>query len=368
MKPLFRKAVMKMFEEKSAPKAGIRTFFKTPSTNMSDTLTLDLDIVRNERKVAINVERNTGGNYNKFDLFANKEYQPPFYNEYTDFKAEDMFQRMPGSTEYAPLSNVKTAERMASNLVKLGHLIDRAEIKQCHDALFLGQVTLINGDVISFNKKATHDKVPSTKWDDTSPTIFADIEAQIDVIEQDAKRHINEINMVCDPKLIEYVIGAVKSTSADYQDPQLFKRSQIVMPEEVNMSGLKYHGKFSIAGYNVFLWSFSDRYKIPVGYGLANEGDETTYIPSGSAVLFPSDIRFDMVYAGVETNDFSTNGFFNNNFGVKNFNPKVVKGARVPYAQPDMVSFQGINYGMKAAPLAIPTEIDAFATISSALT
>lgn len=368
MKPLIRQAIMKLMEKDTKPAHGIRSFFKTPAGNVSDTLSLNLDIVKHDRKISIDIAKCTGGRFNKFDQFVNKEYFPPFYDEYAQFNACDMYQRMPGQNPYAPMDSAAFAKRVASNLVRLSQKIERAEIKQAHDALFLGSVTLINGDTISFNKKATHNKVPAIKWDQNNNTLIADIAAQISVIVKDSKQPVVNTNMVCDPALIKYVLAAVKDEQADYVDPQNFSRSNIVMPNDSNMDGLIFHGKFSVDGYVILLWSYDDRYEIPTGFGLANEGTETTYIPSGSAVIFPSDIRLDMLYAGISVNDFSNNATYSNLFGLKSFNPKVIKGKMVPYACPDFVTCDSIKYGVKSAPLAVPTDIDRSATLSGCLT
>lgn len=367
MQPLIRKSTMRLFEQGSKPMQGLRSFFLSPSENIKDTLSLNLDIVRYARKISINVAKGTGGRYNDFRKFTNKEYFPPEYNEYTDLKSKDMFLRSPGKNEYQPKTSQDIVSTMATNLIKLGEIIERGEIKQAHDALFAGKVTLINGDIIDYDKKTDHNFVPSVKWDNASATPLDEISNGISKIEEDSKRDITEINALCSPRLIDPILKALKAKNVDYADPMAFLRSNIAMPDYANMNGMAYHGRFAINGYTVNLWSYDGRYEIPTGYSIANEGTETTYIPANSLILFPSGVRFDMIYAGVESNNFTTNAALKGNFGISNFMPTIEAGARVIYGEPDMKTFKAVNYGVKASPLAVPTDIDSIYTIQDAL-
>lgn len=136
------------------------TFYK--NTINSLTPSIDLDIRKEKRDVAVYVTPVEEGHIVKRRGYVTRSYTAPYIKEKMKTTAGDAFKRMQSEPVYGGMTPLQRAAKIfADELQKLDEMITRAEEIQAAQGLFTGKVTINdeNGnakDVIDFGLKPTH--------------------------------------------------------------------------------------------------------------------------------------------------------------------------------------------------------------------
>lgn len=357
MADLVRKLMRVSFDKKQKPSMFLRNFFKKVQL---DTNTVELQGRTVKSVYSVDVEAGTGGRRVDIPKHTRKDYKLPEYNDYTDITEDDLEKLHLGETEY---TRTKDAAKIADLITDRQEVISynqrRAEEKQASDALFLGKVILVGGDVVEYDKLDTHsiDK-NSAKWSNDANNPIDDIQKACKLCNEDSENNATTFHLILeDDGEIALTSNAKFKENSNYNNR--IERTEIKIPEELTPGGV-FHGRFSAGSYVINLWTYNEKYVIPKGFGFANEGKKVGYIPRGCGVLIPDEPNFTCNYGTVSNVDASNNA---NVAGVKITKQEV---EQLPYAY-DVVEHGSARTeaGVKSRFLCIPDDVNCFATFKN---
>lgn len=282
--------IIQRFSDDSAPVLGLSSWF--PSLTTSDKL-VGIEVERNRQLVAVDVQRNTGGNINTFSSATEKLYMPPYFEEIFDFSAVEYYNVTFGNTnnptQSQAFSMIAQAER---RLMTLKHKIQRAIEKQRAEALQTGIVTLKNGDNIDFKRKAASivAKTGTDVWSNAAGTPLDDIATAIKFIRQEGKSSSRSYDVIMgEEAFASFMNNAQVKAAADFRRINIL---EIGTTKFDNTTGLNYHGRISTKNGNVDLWTYDDFYESPAD-------TYVEYIDAKNVVVLPRDFVATTSYAGV---------------------------------------------------------------------
>lgn len=355
---LAKKTMGAAFKQKKAPTMFLSGFFQTPPRNITRSRSIVFDIKRNDEALAVDVVRGTNGRMNENKRFTTKEYVPPMYDEYSPFDEEELLDRGPGNTEYEdPSFMAELLARLTDDQVEHQEKILRAIEKQAADALFTGTVVLINNDTVDFKQKATHNFTTAIDWDAAGGLPLDDLATAADLNRQDGKIE-SDIAIMGAQALKDFINNAQVQKFGDFR-----RINQMdITPPVMNTEGAAFHGEVTVGSRRLQVWSYPQFYKVPTGFGLANEGTLVPYVPTDKVVVLGSTIRFDLVFAGiaeiVDRVDPRLQGL-----GITALPSRIATDFH-PYALVDQ-NATNIKTGVRSAPLCIPTQIDGYTVIDT---
>jgi len=334
----------------------LQKMFMSPDEYVFPGEKVQIDIIRTEEEFAVNVALYKGGRGNSFDLFTDKEYTPPMFDEYAYITAATLNKRLPGRTIYdlSPGYEQDFADLLMEYASALRAKIIRAKEIYARDALYFGEITLVNGDVIDFNLKADHIYITPVSWTSTSDP-FADFAVLGGRIRRDSGRAI--IDAIAGETAIQKFLNndAVKASA----DLKQIERMSITSPM-AREEGSTYHGTFSANDYKINLWTYSQYHKVPEGFGFPNEGTRQPYIPTDRICVLPTNPDFRLYYGGVPVlSDVSPDLR-----GVLSMDqiPALERGRMLPYIYLDRDKMS-VKVGVRSRPLPIPVEIDGYGVL-----
>ena len=351
---IFKTAMLEFFDgfmEENKVAGAFSSLFRVEPNSVSDSTKIELEITRSIRLIASDVARGSGDSHVNFvDIYSNKEFTPPLYSEKSPITADMLNKKLPGKTKYGPISRMEglaylSAKAQAFNVQKIRNAIE----KQAVQAMTTGIITLNNGASVDYQKKATLDLVPSTKWDANGGDSEADIGAMCDRIHKASKKKPNRAAFSKDA-----YDAFMANIIAKYNNAPPF-----IAPGMLNqgppMEGFTYQGTFNFTGYRLDLYTYDDFYE-------DSSGTAVDYLGTEKVVIFNAEARRVMAYAATEVLPFYEMQYAE--LGMPQF-PELIQGQITPFALVE----RGLYYaGVQSAPLTMPVEIDAAGTISDMLT
>jgi len=357
MADLVKKIMKVSFDKKQKPSMFLRNFFKK---NQLDTNTIELQGRTVKSVYSVDVKAGTGGRLFDISKHTSKEYTLPEYNDYSVIDENDMDKLHLGETEYTKAKDAaKIADLITDRQEIISYAQRRAEEKQASDALFQGEIVLVGGDKITFDKLASHtiDKA-AKKWTDDSSDPISDIKNACKLCNEDGENNSTLFNLILeDSGLIALTHNKNFKENSNYNNG--IQRSEINIPEELTPGGV-FHGRFSAGSYKINLWTYNEKYTIPKGFNFANEGSKVGYIPAGCGALIPDNPNFSCNYGTVSNVDASNNS---NIAGSKVTKQQV---EQLPYAY-DRVEHGSAwtEAGVKSRFACIPDDVNSFATFKN---
>lgn len=289
-KAAFYKRILAIFSDDSAPKMGLGAWFKKETTRDK---AVSIEVERNRQLMAVDVQRNTGGNVNSFSNHTEKMYIPPYFEELFDFTQVQYYDVTFGEQNNPTQSQARSMINEASRrLMTLKHKIQRAIEQQRAQVLQTGIVTLINGDNIDYKRKAASKSAltGTDVWSNAAGKPLDDLANGIKFIRQEGKSASREFDLI---------LGAAAFASfmenTQVKNKADLRRISVVnigTPMFDNTTGLAYHGQVSTQNGTVNLWTYDDFYETAGGSYLP-------YIEDKNVVLLPRDFRGCQAYAGV---------------------------------------------------------------------
>jgi len=293
VKGIFTHAYMRAYREDIPVPSFLRSFF---TTSVYETKTVGIEVERMDEKIAVDVLRGTDGNRNQFSLSTEKQWMPPFFNEYFDATSLDRYDRVFGADPaFTPKTIGYLATDVSRKLIELRKKIERAKELQCAQVFDTGTVVLINGDNINFKRKATSmvDLVGAGGyWSTTTTDIEAQLIAGAEFVRNNGKNGTSEFNLTMSG--LAWV--ALKKTNyfKDNANFQQVKLIDIMMPQKAAF-GAGYMGRISAGAYIFNIWTYDEVYKAAGSGGVI-----TRYLPSDTAFMAPvNGTRFELAHAGI---------------------------------------------------------------------
>jgi hypothetical protein len=355
---LVRKLMSDAFREEPKPTRFLTGFFKSPPEFRFDGEEVEIDAIRGKEEFAIDVAPNSGGRANKANIFTTKKYKPPGYDEYTYITAEMLQKRLPGRTAYDLSSySVTLADLLVNNQVMLRDKIIRAIELQSRDGLLNGKIVLINGDEIDFNQKASHQFPTPLAWTNSLADPLADFAAVGNIVRKDGVVAITDA-IFGEAALSKFLNNANVIARGDLKQIELFAIASPIARDD----GAAFHGQFTAGSYKINIWSYPQFVRVPLGFGLPNEGTKVPYIPTDKIFVLPTVPDFRLYFAGVPS---LTNRISPELMGVTGLDrlPSIEKIDMLPYFRLDQDA-DSVRVGVRSRPVAIPVGIDQFAIIT----
>jgi len=353
--------MIQAYEQEASPTLFMTGFFRAPESNFHNSEFVEFDIERGEEDIAIVVtDLSTGTRMNSADLYTNKSFKPPIFDETIPLNSFDLIKRQPGSDPFADISfRANIVRYMMKGMIKLSGKINRSIELQASQVLQTGTITLIdkNGVAlyeIDFKPKSTHFPTAGTTWGQVGADPLADIDALAEVNRDDGKLD-SDICVFGKDAWAEFVRDAKVQALLDNR--RINKGD--IMRTQNRGNGGKYHGTIDINNYSYDLWTYGGRYKHP------QTGTITRYMSDEKVIVMSSGTRLDATY-GTIPNIGKELGL--NAVNVPEIPSRMMAGGvgLTPYIYPSTDGRQLFgNVGTRA--LMIPTAIDTFGCLDTGL-
>lgn len=351
------KHMLDAYLENSSAMGFLSGLFQTPQRNFYTSEKLEMDVERDDEDVAIALpDLNSGARLNESTKYTNKVYDPIPYNEAVVVNAADLTSRAPGANPFDdPVYAAGVTRNIAKAWRKAERKLRRATELQASQVLQTGAISAVDssGNVIGsadFQPKATHLITVGTAWSGSADPL-ADLQAASDVVRQDGKRNPDRL-----------IFGSTAWTEflANSDVQARFRRDGMplgsIARPSVRGGGGTYHGTIAIGAYEYELWSYTGFYKDP------QTGSPTTYIDSGKVVMMCSGARLDMTFGSiplVAPPDARVMGYLPSTIQSVTGGFSMTTNAWITQDNTSIVASAG------ARVLAIPTEIDTFACLTT---
>lgn len=355
MTALVKKYMAAAFRQEPEPTDFISGMFSTTERDIFEGEVVEIDSVRGEEEYSIDVTPYSGGRGNAVTLFTRKEYAPPAYDEFTYLTVKELGTVQPGKTEYQLTSDF--ANLIVDRQIPLRNKILRGREMICRDALFLGKITLINGDAIDFKQKTSHQYTIPLAWTNSTATPLNDFGIVGDRVRKNGIKPITDA-LFGRQSLQDFLGNAQVKAQADLRQIERFAMTSPVAQQD----GSKYHGTFTAEDYDLNVWTYPQFVKVPMGFNLPNEGTKVPYIPADKILVLGEMPDFRLLYAAnpvlvptsLELAAFS---------GLPRM-PALERGEMQPYFYLDEEECS-LKIGVKSRPMPVPVGIDQFAVITT---
>lgn len=348
--------MIEAFKQKANPTLFLSSLFQSPELNKTSSSEIVIDIKRNGEEIAVDVVRGTQGRNNANKRFTTKTYTPPVYDEFANFNQNERLNRLLGRDEYSDHDMAGVIAAITDDQVLLQDKILRAIEKQAADALFNGQIVLINGDTVDFKQKATHQITPGVDWSNAAGDPVGDMKGGALLNRKDGLTTTTDA--IFGDTALKLLLNNTK-----FKELAEFRRVDRVnvRPPMMNDDGAVFHGTLSIGDWVINIWTYPQFYLVPTGYGLPNEGTKVPYVPTDKVWLGNATAsRFDLMYAGIEK--LVTADPRLESLGISHL-PQTMRGDFHTYGAVDFLG-ENAKYGVKSAPLCVPTDIDSFCVLT----
>jgi len=336
---LFTSKVIKVYKEQIAVSGFLKSFF-TPTESF--TKYVSIAVKRGFEKVAVDVNRFSDGNRNTFSTETQKDFLPPFYDEYLTANEHKLYDTViamsttGNSTFFAQL-----AMELGVNVMEMQKKIERAIEVQCAQIFETGVVTLVNGTDIDFKRQANSIVAYNVANDFSVGTVspFNVLQSGCEFIRKEGKFNGGTFNAILGSEALGALLENTKVRErGDVKD---FTLDTVHEPQR-NAEGATMHGILSCGSYKVRLWAYPQYYTNAAGV-------QTPYINPKKVTLLPDVTNFDLAYAAVPQ-------LINENGGIAQKGAYLVQDFRDEKAGAHEIH-------VKSAPLPIPTAIDTIYTV-----
>lgn len=346
-----------MYVERASAPLFLSGYFQSPPENFHTSEDVEIDIQRDTEHVAIVIQDlSVGPNYNSNNLYTNKRFKPPLFDEAGAINAYDMIKRQPGQNPFADPDYGANATRQSFEIFrKCENKIRRAVELMASQVLATGTLTLLDNSgatvyALNFQPKSTHFITTGTTWATTGATgdPLADLGALADVVRNDGKTEPDVLIMGA--SAFQRFIANVKVQAA----LNLRRGAIIELAPQSRGAGATFQGWVWIGHYRFEIWTYNGVYAHP------QTGTLTSFVHTDHVLMLSSKGRLDLTFGAI---------------------PMIVQpDARALPFLPSRIASQGKSLDLSTnawvtpdgktvmvscgtRPLTIPTAIDTFARI-----
>jgi hypothetical protein len=343
---LITKTVQETVKVTPPASSFFRQFFKNDETAAYGT---KFEIVRRGRGTLEDVSlESTESTIHKLGKSSEQLYVPPCYRESVGMSAFDAYYRQVGESDI--VSNtlvIDTTKQIKEELTDLLSYYDRTEELQCANAMLTGQVPLVTGDTLNYNRRAASIIAYNAAYDFAIDTVDPSVAFLLMANQLVGYGMIN-------PSTPIIVLMAEDVLSAFQKNPIVQKRADIKNYELMNLKtgvnalGSVTQGYVSYGSYTFELRTYPALYDTKSATNL-------NYMPAKKMLMFPSVMDNKMFYGG--TPKWLTSPYGDN--------PAVgvMKGMRSTQVFTNPRAFS-VEYMIQSRFLAIPRQIDQCVTLT----
>lgn len=324
------------------PFNGLGTLF--PS-KVAKSKYVKVHVMRNGRKVAVDIKRCTDARLNQFQEGKEKIILPPYFREGFDITQCEAYKYAFVRNQFGNNAAVQDLFADAEEKLRLlRNKIKRAVEKMRADVLQTGILTFASQDQIDFGRKADSIKVVAKKWDASDADIIGDLTTGVEFLRSEGRSYGQEIMAICGSKALGLIIGNAKLLEAN--DYRRANRLEITMPQAQD-KGFTYHGRIAVGDFILNLMSYSDSYEDASGVAIP-------YVDADKVILIPNDFEGVTAYASVPAlfEEASTGAQFIGEFAGE-------------FYQRDYVDQKVMNWmhEVSSAPVVVPVSVDKIYTL-----
>lgn len=266
------------------------TFFNGGMPRTFATKSVDIDIIKGQRKMAPFVHPRLPGSLVNRDGYRTDTYVPPYIQPKMETTAELILKRSAGENPYAarpPLQ--RAAEQLGKDIADLDDQIIRREEWMCAQALTTGQVRVLGegvDDTIDFMMAADHKITLSTgQWGGTGSDPIGNLRGWKRKIAKDSGRTANT------GVLSGEALDAFQSDEMVMKQLNTRRVDMGIIKPETLPDGVTYLGYLNDPGLD--LYGYDEWF-------LDAAGDEQPMIPAGGLVLGSTNTRNAMLYGAIQ--------------------------------------------------------------------
>lgn len=274
--------------ERPQVKSFLRSFFPVQT---ADTKYISLEVRRGTEKLAADVTRGTGSNWNQVTKSTMKTILPTYWNEAFNVNDLEIYDVAYASMTQSTMRQL--AQDMADEQGKIIDKIKRSQEKQCADVMLTGVITPKSQEQIDFRRKAASIVDDSAQYwnDDTVDPDTAFI---------NAGKFLREQGKIQSGPGSRYVAILGGKAFQDLINNPIFQakhdRKHInlgdILPATMNTDGASYHGYISVDSYTYDLWVYPEVYD-------NDQGVSTRYIDDLTLIVTSYTPDFDFTYGMV---------------------------------------------------------------------
>lgn len=284
----FTNALVVVYKEYVAPTAFLRSFFRNVEKS---TLSLSIAVQRGIEKIAVDVERGSNGNANKFAKSTEKDFIPPYYYEWFNINEMDVYRTLFTSTDIEISVFADFLADVVEKMKLLQATVERAYEKQCADVLTFGIVSLNTGTSIDFKRKA------ASLVDLGAGNYFATGAVDPTIALKNAGKFLREkgkaqggtYNVIMgDTALSDFLNNATFQAKYDLRN---VTQGEIREPQR-NALGGTLHGRVTGGSYTFNIWTYPEGYE-------DTAGTFQYYIDPKKVIVIPENPNFVLGFAAV---------------------------------------------------------------------
>jgi len=286
---LYTNALIAIYKDRVAPTLFLQSFFKTVEKT---TFSLSIAVQRGTEMIAVDVERGTDGNRNKFDKSTERILVPPYYSEYFNVNELEVYDRLFTDMDIEASVFNDFLEGVAEKVMMLRDKIDRRYELQCAQVLTTGIVTLQSGINIDFLRKSDSlvDLGSGNYWNQANVDPVTSITVAGNFLRTSGLSTGSMLDIIMGNDVIQPFLNneAVQNRAKLFS----YALDQINTPQ-AKSAGATFHGEISAGTFRARLWSYNQYYDMP------DTGVKTPYLDPKKVIILPENPNFILGFAAV---------------------------------------------------------------------
>ncbi len=289
------RSMISVYIQQAAPTLFLSGLFQSPPQNFHTTEEVEIDIVRSDEDIAIVVQDlSTGSRMNSEDLYTNKSFKPPIFDESFPVNSWDLIKRSPGENPFQqPDFRANVITRLFNGMTKIERKIRRAAELQASQVLQTGIVTLTDSAgtalyTLDYKPKSSHFPTAGNAWGGGSDTPLDDISALAEIIRNDGLEDPDQLIMGVDA----FTAFIANSDVQAHFDIRRIDQGTI-SGREMRGNGGSFRGIVIIGNYTYDVWTYGGRFKDP------QTGNKLQFLDPSKVIVRSSTGRLDATFGAV---------------------------------------------------------------------
>lgn len=285
--------MLSMYMDGITPTMFLASHFRTPPENFHRSEKVEIDVLRNEPRIAVPVPSiNSGARMHESSKYVNKAYTPPIYDLETSISAYDKLQRRAGQDPFEDPDFLGAAASEAFRYMReLEGLIRRGIELQASQVFQTGVISLVDASgaviyTLDFKPKATHLVTVTTTWalDGTSGDPIADLESLAEVVRRDGKHEPDRL-IFGKSALARFLANSKVKDRLDNRRMELG-----LIDPQMQGNGATFFGRVWVGQYLFEIWGYKETFIHP------QTGNHTAYVDDDNVIMLSKTGRLDLTF------------------------------------------------------------------------